>query len=88
MTTRCKFYCVSVTEQVGSKLNHETKKYEPALQKSIKLAAVYGNGDPNHENSKFWDASPAGIFELSVINLAAAAMFVPGKEYYIDITPA
>lgn len=87
-TTRAKFVCNSVTETMGHRLNPETKQYEPALQKTIKMAPVYGNGDPNHENSKFWDASPGGTFELNVINLPAAAIFKPGKEYYLDITPA
>lgn len=88
MKTRAKFSCYSVTESVGSKENRETKKWEPCLMKTIKLAPVYGNGDPNHENTKFWQASPSGSIELGTINMEAAAMFVPGEEYYIDFTPA
>jgi hypothetical protein len=87
-TTRTKFVCNSVTESVGSAQNPETKQWEPALQKTISLSPVYGNGDPKHENSKFWAATPSGRLELGVINLAAAAIFVPGKEYYVDITPS
>jgi len=70
-----------------SKQNPETKQWEPAIQKTIKMLPVYGNNNPNHENSKFWAASPSGSFELGVINLAAAEMFAPGKEYYLDISP-
>lgn len=88
MTTRAKFVCNSVTEQMGSKQNKDTKTWEPAIQKTVKLSPVYGNNDPDHENTKFWEASPSGSFELGVINLPAAAMFVPGKEYYIDISLA
>jgi hypothetical protein len=87
-TTRAKFKCDSVTEHMGSKHNPDTKQWEPAVQKTISMSPVYGNNDPNHENSKFWAASPSGKFELGVINLAAAEMFKPGKEYYLDITPA
>lgn len=87
-TTRAKFKCDSITESVGSKQNPETKQWEPCLMKSISMSPVYGNGDPNHENSKFWAASPSGQFQLNVINLAAASIFVPGKEYYVDITAA
>lgn len=88
MTTRCKFKCDSVTELMGSALDPVSKMWEPAIQKTVTMSPVYGNNDPNHENSKFWAASPGGRFELNVINLAAAAMFKPGKEYYFDITQA
>ncbi len=87
-TTRAKFKCDSVTALMGSKQDPETKQYAPCVMKSVSMSPVYGNGDPNHENSKFWAASPSGKFELGVVNLAAAEMFVPGKEYYLDITPA
>ena len=88
MKTRCKFVVNSLTDTMGSKKNKETGSYEPAIQRSVKMSPVYGNNDPNHENTKFWEASPCGQFELSVINLAAAEIFVVGKEYYLDISPA
>ncbi len=52
------------------------------------MSPVYGNGDPNHENTKFWQASPGGRLELSVVNAAAVERFEVGKEYYLDFTPA
>jgi hypothetical protein len=52
------------------------------------MSPVYANGDPDHENSKFWNASPGGSFELNIVNAAAVEMFEPGKEYYLDFTPA
>jgi hypothetical protein len=55
---------------------------------TIKLSPVYGNNDPNHENTKFWEASPSGSFELGTINADAAAIFELGQEYYIDISRA
>jgi hypothetical protein len=88
MTVRAKFQCVSVTHLIGSKKNQETGQYEAAAMRSIKLTAVYANNDPNHENSKFWDASPSGTLELQVVNPAAAEMFEAGKSYYLDFTPA
>jgi hypothetical protein len=57
---------------MGSAQNPDTKQWEPALQKTISLSPA---------------ATPSGRIELGVINLAAAAIFVPGKEYYVDITP-
>ncbi len=47
-----------------------------------------GNGDPNHENTKFWQASPSGQIQIGCANLAAAEAFELGREYYVDFTPA
>jgi hypothetical protein len=88
MTVRAKFQCQSVTHLIGSKKNADTGQYEAAAMRSIKMTPVYGNGDPNHENTKFWDASPSGQLELNVMNLGAAEMFEAGKSYYLDFTPA
>lgn len=55
---------------------------------TVKLSPVYGNGDPNHENTKFWKASPSGSLSLGTINPEAAKVFELGKEFYVDFTPA
>lgn len=55
---------------------------------TIKMSPVYGNNDPNHENTKFWEASPSGKLELGTVNPAAVAQFELGTEYYIDFTKA
>jgi hypothetical protein len=55
---------------------------------SIHMSPVYGNGDPNHENTRFWHASPSGSFVLGCANLAAAQYFELGKEYIFDISLA
>jgi hypothetical protein len=55
---------------------------------SIEASPVYGNNDPNHENTKFWTATPSGRLELGTVNAAAAAEFVLGAEYYVDFTRA
>lgn len=60
--------------------------YEPAKQVTIEMHPVYGNGDPNHENTKFWQASPSGRLELNCVNEAASVQFEVGKEYYVDFT--
>lgn len=49
---------------------------------------VYGNGDPHHENSKFWDASPGGELKLNCVVPDVVQQFELGKEYYLDFTPA
>ncbi len=78
MSVRAKFTVNSITR---------SKWGEQEVQ-TIKLSPVYGNGDPEHENTKFWQASPSGSIELGTVNEAAARQFELGKEYYIDFTPA
>lgn len=62
--------------------------YVPAEMRTVKLSPVYQNGDPTHENSKFWQYTPSGQISLGCINLEAADAFELGKEYYVDFTPA
>lgn len=61
---------------------------EPCEMRTVVMSPVYGNGDPNHENTKFWESSPCGEVKLGTINPEAWAQFELGKEYYIDFTPA
>lgn len=63
-------------------------KSERKEMHSLELFPVYGNGDPNHENTKFWQASPSGKIELGVVNLDAVKDLELGGEYYVDFTPA
>lgn len=55
---------------------------------TIKLSAVYGKNDPNHENTKFWKATPSGSIQLGCANPEATKLFDLGREYYIDFSPA
>ena len=73
---------------MSQRQNKETQQWEPAVLWSIKMSPVYANNDPEHENSKFWDASPSGGLTLGTINEEAADKFETGREYYIDISPA
>lgn len=38
------------------------------------------------ENDQFFQYTPAGRLDLSIVNPDAAQMFEPGKTYYIDIS--
>lgn len=40
------------------------------------------------ENEEFFRWTPSGEIKIGTINAAAAAQFVPGKEMYVDFTPA
>lgn len=72
MTVRAKFKVQSVTEQEGN-------------LKTAVLQAV-SNGSP--ENVSFFKWTPSASISLSTMNPAASQQFVPGKEFYVDFTPA
>jgi len=76
MTTRCKFRCIRVSK---------TENYNKTVLYGVEMSPVYGNGDPNHENTKFWTATPSGHFKLECI---VPDLFEVGKEYYLDISEA
>lgn len=52
---------------------------------SVKLSPVT-SGSP--ENEQFYKWTPSGTFEIGTINDDAAAQFIPGKSYFIDISIA
>lgn len=61
---------------------------ESKEMRSLRFSPVYGNNNPNHENSKFWAASPSGSITLGTINPEAWSQFELGKDYYVDFSPA
>lgn len=85
---RAKFRCDTITHMIASMWDADAKLSIPTPVRTIKLSPVYANGDPNHENTKFWPATPSGSVELGIINAAAADQFEVGKEYYVDFTAA
>ena len=86
---RAKFRVDEVRRHLTS-LPVEGKKdhYVRGEVRTVIMFAVHGGGDPDHENAKFWRATPSGKLELGCANLAAAEMFEIGQEYYIDFTKA
>jgi len=95
---RAKFKLTSIKRHEGSKQvdvpaadgKPAATKWEPCEVRTIEMSPVFGNGDPNHENTKFWNASPSGSLTLTMINLEAAEQFGDhlGAEFYLDFTPA
>jgi len=73
--TRAKFYCCSVT----------LFSSDPGAGKAVKLQPVTSGSE---ENREFWKYTPSGSIELSISNPEAAKIFEPGREYYVDFTPA
>ena len=92
-TVRAKFKVSRIESSMGSKRVASDPyagkfEYVPVEMRTIVLQPVYANGDPAHENNRFWDATPSGEIRLGVINQAAWEAFVLDQEYYIDFTPA
>jgi activator of 2-hydroxyglutaryl-CoA dehydratase len=75
MSVRCKMRCGSVARCV----DWSGKPYA-----KVDLYGVTGGSE---ENVEFYHETPAGHFEAQIISSAADA-FEPGKEYYVDFTPA
>lgn len=50
-----------------------------------KLSAVY-SGTP--EDNQFAKATPSGAIEITIDNPAAQGFLVPGKNFYVDFSPA
>lgn len=98
MTIRCKFKLNQITRRVQSVVKRDEggkavvensrQVYEEGEVWDLDMSPVYANGDPNHENSKFWEMTPGGSFKVATVNKAAVESMVLGAEYYIDITPA
>jgi hypothetical protein len=93
MTVRAKFKVDTIERGLtslptGSLDENGRQVYAPAEIQTIVMSPVYGNGDPEHENTKFWQYSPSGQLRLGTVNEAAARYFELGKEYYIDFAKA
>lgn len=52
-----------------------------------KKVELYPVTSGSEENKRFFASTPTGKIEM-YITTEAALMFTPGKEYYIDFTPA
>ena len=58
-------------------------KYESCIKASLVFIPV---GDNSPENKLFWEATPSGRIEISVVNPEAVEEFELLKEYYVDFT--
>lgn len=78
-TVRAKFAVTQVSRSLyqGGKM----------VAKTVHMTPVYST-DPEHENKKFWDATPNGKLEMTVANEDVLGVFDVGREFYIDFTPA
>ncbi|MBA4344398.1 MAG: hypothetical protein C0423_19840 [Methylibium sp.] len=71
-TTRAKFRCFQITDPEGG-------------VRSIQLQAV--SSESTH-NAALFIGPPNAHINLVALNAAAAEQFAPGREFYVDFTPA
>lgn len=72
MSVRCKFKCVSIERTENGCSN-------------LTFRAVTSGSE---ENKQFFKWTPSGELKVATVNNEAAAQFEPGKDYYLDISPA
>lgn len=78
-TVRCKFRCNSVSKRLDYGYQKPT---EPKFLFNYEFSAVT---DGSEENKRFFAYTPSGSLNVGALR---EDLFEPGKEYYIDITPA
>jgi hypothetical protein len=81
-TTRCKFRCWSEKKYASSIWDAETQKSSPGFLYEYAFNAVT---EKDGENAKFFASTPTGELKFAAVR---EGLFTPGKEYYLDITPA
>lgn len=69
-------------------LHNTDAKKPPEELRTLYFAPVCGNGDPNHENTKFFKWSPSGEIRLGTVNRSVWEYMTLGAEYYVDFTLA
>jgi hypothetical protein len=72
MSVRAKFRVTSVT-----RMESEASR--------VTLAPVTSGSE---ENKAFYKWTPGGSISLETINTEASKQFEPGKEFFVDFTPA
>lgn len=88
---RCKMTLRSISHEIASipKFDADGKRYNVnGTAATLAFYPVYHQNDPEHENSKFWAATPSGELKLGVMNADVVKGMVVGEEYYVDISPA
>lgn len=51
----------------------------------IRLSPVTSGSE---ENANFFKWTPTGKIDMGIVNSEVANQFVPGKDFYVDFTPA
>lgn len=80
--------CSQIQRQKAGHKDYTPDDMETLEQRTLVLAPVYANNDQNHENYKFWAATPTGEIRLGVVNPEAWKEFDLGGEYYVRFDKA
>lgn len=93
MSVNAKFKFVRYEASAHKRKINEKGPWEPDNLETLELKTlffqpVYGNGDANHENTKFFNATPTGEIKLGVVNPEASAYFKLGHEYILTFEEA
>lgn len=78
-----KFYVAEVL--TTGQPNHTTGKPETNSINIVLRPVSYKAGDPTHENTQFWNASPSGEMKLWIQNPNLFDKFKPGQEIYLPM---
>jgi hypothetical protein len=81
---RAKVKCSSVKEQDNTYYKEVDGKYVANVVRSWSYEFKFAGGHESAENKRFWDASPSGSLNLSVVK---DNLYEVGQWYYIDFTP-
>ena len=83
MSVRAKFYCHAKGQYEVNVWDEEHKNpVGTGIAYRYEFYAVTGGND---ENNRFFASTPGGSISLYAVR---DDQFVPGKEYYLDFTPA
>jgi hypothetical protein len=70
---------------VRAKMKVDAVTYAAGEMCTVVLSPVINGSD---ENKTFYKFTPGGKVEMQVVAPETAKQFEPGKEYYVDFTPA
>lgn len=83
MQVRAKFTCNSVRKYKDTRWDNGQPK--SGFLYEYEFYPVTGNPHTSDENKSFFASTPSGSLKMSAVG---DNLFEPGKEYYLDFTPA
>ena len=85
---RCKMVCTNVdlvARTANPDLGEASDDGNHYVAEIVKLSAV---ADVNETNKSWANYTPCGTLSKQIDNPGAQGFYVPGKEYYVDISEA
>lgn len=87
MSVRAKFRVQTISRQMGVRpvVADGATRYEDCELRTVTLTPVTGT---KGENATFWQATPSGKIELSMVLASAVEQFDLGREMYVTFEPS